>query len=117
MEVRIKNNLPYGRVEVNMYGFWTPVCQVGWTDVEADAACQYLNYTGGKAYYAETEPNDPTPVVVGGFNCSDEGLSFYKCPRKGFGDDIGCQFSNSIKGPKQVAGALCYKNPGMVYTV
>lgn len=108
MEVRIQDNRHYGRLEVNKYGFWGPVCPDHWTDVEADAACQYLKYAGGVTYFAKTE--NEASVVVGGFNCSDETLAFVDCPHKAAPEELGCQYTSGF--PRRVAGVMCFKNEG-----
>lgn len=118
MEVRIAGgpNIPYGRIEVNKYGFWGPICDKGWTDAEANAACKQLpeNYTGGVSYYAESSESDLSPVLFSSFNCSDKSLQFADCPHKSFGEDLGCTYSPATSGPRKVAGVLCYRN-GKLY--
>ena len=38
----------YGRVEVCVDRIWGTVCEVGWTDENAQVVCRQLGYSGGK---------------------------------------------------------------------
>lgn len=112
MNLRIEEGRNYGRIEVDKFGFWSPICSQGWTNLEANAACQQLKFAGGVTYFAEMKQSDHTPVFFGGFNCSDKSLEFVDCPHKSFGEDIGCQFMPTTVAPRKVAGVLCHKNEG-----
>ncbi|XP_060592514.1 insulin-like peptide receptor [Ruditapes philippinarum] len=104
-EIRIKDGQSSGLLEANQYGFWGPICDTGWTDMEAHAACQQLGKAGGYAYYATTDSD--YPMVVGRFNCSDDVDALNECDFKGFGESLGCQYPIT-RGSRRAAGVFCY---------
>lgn len=108
-DIRIKGRLNYGLLEANLYGFWGPVCDQDWTDVEADTACRELGNEGGYAYYAFSDTD--TPMVVGGFNCSEDDATIKECDIKGLGENLGCHYPIT-KGTRRAAGVFCYNHRG-----
>ena len=108
-EIRIKDGQSHGLLEANQYGFWGPICDADWTDMEAHAACQQLGKAGGYAYYAATESD--YPMVVGRFNCSDDVEALNECNFKGFGECLGCQYPIG-KSSRRAAGVFCYDHHG-----
>ncbi|KAL4228229.1 hypothetical protein ACF0H5_013662 [Mactra antiquata] len=108
IDVRIRGGGNYGLVEANHYGFWGPICNTGWTDKEANTVCKQLNKFGGVAYYATTV-ND-TPMVLGGFNCSQDETALGDCNFRGFDEYLGCQYDRSKGSKQRAAGVLCYEH-------
>jgi hypothetical protein len=109
-EIRIKDGQSSGLLEANQYGFWGPICDAGWTNMEAHAACRQLGKAGGYAYYAITDSD--YPMVVGRFNCSDDVDALNECDFKGFGEYLGCHYPIT-RGSRRAAGVFCYDHQGM----
>ncbi|XP_052795238.1 insulin-like peptide receptor isoform X2 [Mya arenaria] len=110
MQVQLRSSKNYGGLWVKKYGFWGPVCDLGWTDTEADAACQALQFEGGVSYFYSFNQSN-LPIAVGRFNCSDPNVPFTECSHKGFGEDLGCQYPITTYSNRRAAGVLCFKNP------
>ncbi|KAK6179246.1 hypothetical protein SNE40_011650 [Patella caerulea] len=106
--VKIDNSLSKGVVNASKYGFYGPICNIGWTDAEANVACKQTGKLGGVAVYTTTRPSQP--MVLGGYNCTGTEASLDDCSSKGFGEDKGCSASYNNR---PVAGALCYNNGGI----
>lgn len=109
VDFRIQNGSNYGLLEGNQYGFWGPICDYEWTDTEADTVCREFGKLGGYAYYAVTDSDEP--MVLGGFNCSDDATALKHCYFKSFGESLGCQYP-TINGRRRAAGVFCYKHEG-----
>lgn len=100
----------YGRLEVNMFDIWTPICASTWSNTEADIACRSLKFAGGGVtYYAEID--DKTPVLVDRFNCTGK-TSFEQCSYKSFENEFSCRYTKDFDIPRRVAGVLCFPNKG-----
>ena len=110
LELRIRESKYYGSLEANLYGFWGPICPLGWNNETAKAACKQLGYLGGVAFNGSSRMD--TPMALGNFSCSSQSTKLKECQFKGFGETLGCSFP--IKGhyARPTAGVLCYKHPG-----
>ncbi|KAK6179250.1 hypothetical protein SNE40_011654 [Patella caerulea] len=106
--VKIDNPISKGVVNASKYGFYGPICYVGWTDTEANVACKQTGKLGGVAVYATTRSSQP--MVLGGYNCTGTETSLDDCSSKGFSEDKGCSASSSSR---RAAGVLCYNNGGI----
>ncbi|XP_071095519.1 uncharacterized protein [Haliotis cracherodii] len=98
----------YGSIQVNRYGFWGPVCNVGWNNKDADVACRSMGFVGGVTFSGQIYSS--TPMLVGKFNCQGGETNLTSCPFSDLDDkvDLGC---NSPPGrSRQSAGVLCYNN-------
>ena len=86
--VRIIGNAPgAGRVEVNISGSWSTVCDDGWSLTEADVVCRQLGYTGATSFttglttvsmfgVADLEQ----AIVTGNVGCTGHETSLFNCP-------------------------------------
>ena len=91
---------------MNRYGFWGPICDVGWDNNDANVACKSMGYAGGIKFSGSTYYS--SPMVVGKVHCTGSESNITQCPFSDLDDnvDLGCNYSplSTRKG----AGALCW---------
>lgn len=86
--VRIIGEAPgAGRVEVNVSGSWSTVCDDGWSLVEADVVCKQLNYTqalnfttGSTTVNMSGIADRDQSIISGNVGCNGQETSLFNCP-------------------------------------
>ncbi|XP_052098351.1 deleted in malignant brain tumors 1 protein-like [Mytilus californianus] len=106
LQIRIHEMKYYGSLEVDVYGFWSPVCDVDWDDHDANATCHQLHYLGGVAFNGITHLSNP--VSVGRFNCTGVENRLGECQYKKMNTDLGCAEKIADKYSWPTAGVLCF---------
>ncbi|XP_067665055.1 uncharacterized protein [Haliotis asinina] len=107
LAVRLRDSSKdYGSIEVNRYGFWGPVCNVGWNNKDADVACRSMGFVGGVTFSGQIYSS--APMLVGKFNCQGGESNLTSCPFSDLDDkvDLGC--NSAARSYRQTAGVLCY---------
>ena len=100
----------YGSLEVDVFGFWGPVCDVDWDDHDANATCHQLSYVGGVAFNGVTRLTNP--VSVGRFNCTGIENRLGECQYQKMNNDLGCAEKIADKYSWPTAGVLCFDHIG-----
>ena len=86
--VRIIGDSPgAGRVEVNISGSWSTVCDDGWSLTEADVVCRQLGYTGATNFTTGVTTNNmfgiadqEQSIVTGNVGCTGHETTLFGCP-------------------------------------
>ncbi|XP_059173734.1 uncharacterized protein LOC131954198 isoform X1 [Physella acuta] len=79
------------------------VCADNWTNLEADAACKVLKFTGGRTWTPQTSQSINSRTVIGSVSCDSSDETFYKCVKDKWEIDA----SQCHKGQ---AGVSCFTN-------
>ena len=76
-----------GRVEANINGYWSTVCDDGWSLTEADVVCKQLGFTrainfttGSTTVDMFGVANSKQPIITGNVNCIGQETSLSNCP-------------------------------------
>ncbi|KAL4227453.1 CD5 molecule-like [Mactra antiquata] len=77
LEVRIQDNTLYGNVEVNRYGVWGSVCDVGWDHIDARVLCKQLGFLNGYAIVGTY--NADLPMLLTSVNCTGTETKLDQC--------------------------------------
>lgn len=109
--VRVVGDIPgAGRVEVNISGSWSTVCDDGWTLTEADVVCRQLGYTGALDFTTGTTTNThfgvadlELSIINGNVGCTGQELSLFTCPQ--FDPNVQTQCSPDHT---EDAGVVCF---------
>ncbi|XP_043216807.1 soluble scavenger receptor cysteine-rich domain-containing protein SSC5D-like [Amphibalanus amphitrite] len=112
------SNSREGNVEVLIYDWseriagWRSVCDIGWTQAHAEAACRQLGFPGP----AVATRNGRFGYRSSGFgtmvsNCQvgAGGRGLRDCMQRGVGSTVGCRSNN-------VAGVICGSDPSSPYS-
>ena len=99
-----------GRVEVNISGLWSTVCDDGWSIAETDVVCKQLNYTGA-TYFTTGQmtvdmfgvPDRNQSIISGDIGCAGNEATLFECP--GFSPNASTICST---GHAQDIGVICY---------
>ena len=86
--VRIIGEAPgAGRVEVNISGSWSTVCDDGWSLTEADVVCRQNGYTGATSFTSGLTTNNmfgiadlEQSIITGNVGCTGHESSLFNCP-------------------------------------
>jgi len=109
--VRIIGEAPgAGRVEVNISGSWSTVCDDGWSLTEADVVCRQLGYTGATSFTTGLTTVNmfgvadlDQSIVTGNVGCTGHETSLFNCP--GFNPNTPTQCSLDHT---EDAGVICF---------
>jgi len=109
--VRIIGDTPgAGRVEVNISGSWSTVCDDGWSLTEADVVCRQLGYTGAANFTTGMTTNDmfgvadqEQSIVTGNVGCTGHETTLFSCP--GFNPNSPTQCSSDHT---EDVGVVCF---------
>ena len=98
-----------GRVEVNIDGFWSTVCNDGWSLTESDVVCKQLGFTRAINYTTGSTTidmfgaaNPKRPIVTGNVGCTGQETLLSSCP--GFDPNAPTQCSSDHS---QDVGVVC----------
>ena len=94
-------------MEIRRYGLWGAVCDLDFTDEDAQVICKELNYKSG--YKLSTPRTDRFPLIQGGMTCSGTATSVANCDLGNFADEHGC-YNRSW-----VAGVFCFQDGGWFF--
>ena len=98
-----------GRVEANISGSWSTICDDGWSLTEANVFCKQLGYS--RATNFTTGPttvdmfgvaNRNQPIITGNVRCTGQETTIFDCP--GFDPDAPTHCSTDHT---QDAGVIC----------
>ena len=109
--VRIIGDRPgAGRVEVNISGSWSTVCDDGWSLTQADVVCRQLGYTGATDFTTGSRTNSmfgnadsEQSIITGNVGCTGHETSLFSCP--GFNPNVQTQCSSDHT---EDAGVICF---------
>lgn len=109
--VRIIGETPgAGRVEVNISGSWSTVCNNGWSLTETDVVCKQLGYTGAVNFTSGSTTVDmfgvadsKQSIITGNVSCTGNETSLFDC--LGFDPNVPTQCSTDHT---QDVGVICY---------
>ena len=109
--VRIIGEAPgAGRVEVNISGSWSTVCDDGWSLNETDVVCKQLGYAGATDFTTGSTtvdmfgvPDRNQSVITGDTRCVGNEATLFECP--GFNPDTPTICSGDHT---QDVGVICY---------
>ena len=109
--VRIIGEAPgAGRVEVNISGSWSTVCDDGWSLTEADVVCRQLGYTGATGFTSGLITNDmfgvadlEQAIITGNVGCTGHESTLFNCP--GFNPNSPTQCSSDHT---EDVGVICF---------
>ena len=104
VQVTQPSGLFFGNVEVQRYGIWGSICDVGWDNKDALVVCRELGFTGGNATRGTVLRHVPT--LFGNVNCSGNETKLNQCPMAPFKDDHQCNSRSSR------AAIVCSKKAG-----
>ena len=107
-----------GRVEVNINGSWSTVCDDGWSLTEADVVCRQLGYTGAADFTTGLTTNDmfgiadtEQSIVTGNVGCTGHETTLFSCP--GFDPSAQTQCSSDHT---EDAGVICFCMLSILHT-
>ena len=99
-----------GRVEVNISGSWSTVCDDGWSLTQADVVCRQLGYTGAANFTTGLTTNAmfgvadaEQSIVTGNVGCTGHETTLFSCP--GFDPSSQTQCSSDHT---EDAGVICF---------
>ena len=99
-----------GRVEVNISGSWSTVCDDGWSLTQADVVCRQLGYTGASNFTTGSTTNAmfgavdvEQSIVTGNVGCTGHETTLFSCP--GFNPSAQTQCSSDHT---EDAGVICF---------
>ena len=102
VRVRLPLSSYYGPVEINRFGLWGAICDVGFNDKDAQVVCKQLNFNSG--YALSTFATEGFPIIQGAVSCSGTEDSIASCDRGRFSEGHGCF------GRDTVAGVMCFSD-------
>ena len=102
MRVRLPLSSYYGPVEINRFGLWGAICDVGFDDEDAQVICKQLNFNSG--YALSTFATEGFPIIQGAVSCSGTEDSIASCDRGRFSEGHGCF------GRDTLAGVMCFSD-------
>ena len=109
--VRIIGETPEaGRVEVNITGSWSTVCDDGWSLTEADVVCRQLGYSGATNFTTGQKTinlfgiaDRSQSIISGNVKCTGDETTLLDCPS--FDPNVPTQCSIDHT---QDAGIICF---------
>lgn len=104
VQVTRPSGIFFGNVEVQRYGIWGSICDVGWDNRDAQVVCKELGFATGNATRGTVLRHVPT--LFGQVNCKGMERKLNQCQMASFSEDHQCNTRSSR------AAIVCSKKKG-----